>query len=67
MKLSDFIKNLQKIEEQGHGEAEVFSRHGASGTIDELGHAFLRTAENVDDQGPFDFVGEFWVEVFTGN
>ena len=66
MKLKDFIKNLQKLEAEGHGDKQVFYRHGASGDCGELSSA--RITSEVEDTGPFDLEdGEEYVSVYAGN
>ena len=66
MKLSKFIAQLQKLESEGHGDKEVFYRHGASGDCGELSSAFV--TDNVDEYGPFDLEpGEEYVSIYAGN
>lgn len=67
MKLSDFIKNLQKLESMGHGDLQVFYRHGASGDCGNLSSAFV--TDEIDDQcGPFDLDdGEQYISIYAGN
>ena len=67
MKLSEFIKNLQKLESQGHGELEVFYRHGASGDCGQLSSAHI--TDCVYECGPFDYIedGENYVSIYAGN
>lgn len=67
MKLRDFIKNLQKLEEAGHGDLQVFYRHGASGDCGNLSSAFV--TDEIDDQcGPFELdEGEQYISVYAGN
>ena len=67
MKLNDFIANLVKLQEQGHGDLEVFYRHGASGDCGLLSSA--RVTDEIDDQcGPFDLAGhEQYISIYAGN
>jgi len=65
MKLSEFIKGLQKLEQEGHGELEVMYRHGASGDCGELSSAYV--TDEVDDCGPFDLADESYVSIYAGN
>jgi hypothetical protein len=66
MKLSKFIKQLQELEAQGHGDLEVFYRHGASGDCGQLSSA--RVTDAVEDTGPFDLEdGELYVSIYAGN
>lgn len=67
MKLSEFIKNLQKLESEGHGDKEVFYRHGASGDCGPLASAHVTNC--VDDCGPFDYIdeGDYYVSIYAGN
>jgi hypothetical protein len=67
MKLKDFIANLQKLEAEGHGDKEVFYRHGASGDCGKLSSAFISDEVN-DDCGPFDLdKGQEYVSIYAGN
>jgi hypothetical protein len=66
MKLKDFIANLQQLEAQGHGDKEVFYRHGASGDCGPLSSAFI--SDEVDYCGPFDLdEGQEYVSIYAGN
>jgi hypothetical protein len=66
MKLKDFIANLQKLEAEGHGDKEVFYRHGSSGDCGELSSAFI--SDEVGDCGPFDLdEGQEYVSIYAGN
>ena len=67
MKLKDFIANLQKLEAEGHGDKEVFYRHGASGDCGQLSSAYI--SDEVDgDCGPFDLdEGQEYVSIYAGN
>ena len=67
MRLKDFIANLQKLEAQGHGDLEVFYRHGASGDCGKLSSA--RVTDEVEDEcGPFDLEdGQLYVSIYAGN
>lgn len=66
MILSNFIKELQKLESAGHGNLCVFYRHGSSGDCGELSTAFV-TGE-IDHQGPFDIEpGDLYISVYAGN
>jgi len=67
MKLNDFIANLVKLQEQGHGDLEVFYRHGASGDCGLLSSA--RVTDEIDDQcGPFDLDdGAQYISIYAGN
>lgn len=67
MKLSDFILNLVKLEQQGHGDKQVFYRHGASGDCGELSTPYI--TDEVDDTcGPFDLKeGEEYISIYAGN
>ena len=64
MTLSDFIKSLQKLEKAGHGDLEVFYRHGASNDCGPLATAFV--TDRVDDTGPFDVEGNY-ISIYAGN
>jgi hypothetical protein len=67
MKLSDFIKNLQKLESEGHGDKQVFYRHGSSGDCGLLSSAHV--TDEIDDQcGPFDInEGDEYISIYAGN
>lgn len=67
MKLNDFIANLVKLQDQGHGDLQVFYRHGASGDCGLLSSA--RVTDEIDDQcGPFDLAGhEQYISIYAGN
>ena len=66
MKLKDFIANLQELEAQGHGDLEVFYRHGASGDCGPLSSAFI--SDEVSECGPFDLdEGQEYVSIYAGN
>lgn len=66
MKLTEFIKQLQELEAQGHGDLEVFYRHGASGDCGELSSAHV--TDRIDECGPFDIEdGEQYVSIYAGN
>jgi hypothetical protein len=65
MKLSDFIKQLQKLETAGHGDKAVYYRHGASGDCGLLSSA--QVTSKVEDTGPFDTNGAEYVSVYAGN
>jgi hypothetical protein len=66
MKLKAFIAELQKLDAQGHGDLQVFYRHGASGDCGELSSCFV--TDTVNDCGPFDLEdGESYVSVYAGN
>lgn len=60
------IKNLQKLEQEGHGDKQVFYRHGSSGDCGQLSSAFIKS--EVDECGPFDIEdGEEYVSIYAGN
>jgi hypothetical protein len=66
MKLKDFIAQLQKLEAQGHGELDVFYRHGASGDCGQLSSAHV--TDEVEDTGPFDLDhGQMYISIYAGN
>jgi hypothetical protein len=67
MKLDKFIANLQKLQAEGHGDLEVFYRHGASGDCGSLSSAHV--TDEVDDQcGPFDLDdGQSYISIYAGN
>lgn len=66
MTLDKFIENLVQLQKAGHGDKQVFYRHGASGDCGQLSSAFV-TDQN-DDCGPFDIdQGEEYVSIYAGN
>ena len=66
MKLNEFVAGLQKLIDQGHGDLQVFYRHGASGDCGELSNAYV--ADEVEDTGPFDLEdGEKYISIYAGN
>jgi len=67
MTLTKFIENLQKLQAEGHGDKEVFYRHGASGDCGKLSSA--RISDEVDGEcGPFDLdEGQEYVSIYAGN
>jgi hypothetical protein len=67
MKLSKFIDQLVKLQSEGHGDKEVFYRHGASGDCGPLSSAFV-TDEVSDECGPFDLAdGQEYISIYAGN
>ncbi|MCK9369214.1 hypothetical protein M0R04_04685 [Candidatus Dojkabacteria bacterium] len=66
MKLSAFIKTLQKLEAEGHGDLQVFTVEGASGCVSEVGNPSIN--DEVGVSGPFDLEdGEKYVSIYVGN
>lgn len=64
MALDEFIAQLVKLQQAGHGRKPVLYRHGASGDCGELRSA--RITDEVSDEGPFDIEGEY-VSIYAGN
>ena len=65
VKLSEFIKNLQLLEEQGHGNLEVYYELflGDKGTLSNANVATVGPCE-----GPYDLdEGEQYICVYAGN
>lgn len=66
MTLDKFIQQLQKLQAEGHGDKEVFYRHGASGDCGNLSSAFI--SDEVGECGPFDLdEGQEYVSIYAGN
>ena len=66
MTLDDFITQLTRLQQQGHGNLQVFYRHGASGDCGELSSAHI--TDITDECGPFDLDdGENYVSIYAGN
>ena len=64
--LSELIETLQKLEDEGHGDLNIYAVSGSSGVAYELSNAFIRGPEHVGDAGPFDEDGD-WIEIYAGN
>ncbi len=66
MTLTKFIENLQKLQAEGHGDKQVFYRHGASGDCGQLSSAYI--SDEVSECGPFDLDdGQEYVSIYAGN
>lgn len=66
MTLNDFMQQLYDLQQEGHGEKQVFYRHGASGDCGVLSSAHVTYA--VDECGPFDLAdGEEYISIYAGN
>lgn len=66
MKLFELSSILRRLEEEGHGDKQVFYRHGASGDCGPLGSA--QVTDYVGDCGPFDLAdGEEYISIYAGN
>jgi hypothetical protein len=66
MTLDKFIERLQSLQAEGHGDKEVFYRHGSSGDCGKLSSAFI--SDEVDDCGPFDLdEGQEYISIYAGN
>lgn len=67
MKLKDFTAMLLTLEAAGHGDKQVFYRHGASGDCGPLASA--KITDEVDEAtGPFDLnPNEQYVSIYAGN
>jgi hypothetical protein len=66
MKLNKFIENLVKLQNEGHGDLQVFYRHGASGDCGQLSSAYI--SDEVGECGPFDLdEGQEYVSIYAGN
>jgi len=67
MKLSAFILQLQKLQEQGHGDKVVMYRRGSSGDCGELSWASV-SSEIDESCGPFDLdEGQEYISIYAGN
>ena len=67
MKLNNFIDQLVKLQQEGHGDKQVFYRHGASGDCGKLSSGFV-TDEIDGECGPFDLRdGEEYISIYAGN
>lgn len=66
MILDKFIEQLIKLQSEGHGNLEVFYRHGASSDCGEL--SYPNVTDKIDSCGPFDLEkGENYISVYAGN
>lgn len=68
MTLNEFIKHLQELANDGHGNLPMYATHGASGASDPISYPFVREV-NGDECGELcDFpVGTKYVDVYIGN
>jgi hypothetical protein len=67
MKLDNFIASLRNLQAQGHGNKEVFYRHGGSGDCGPLGYPRV-TDEVSSDTGPFDLPdGAEYISIYAGS
>lgn len=67
MTLNKFIENLLSLQEQGHGDKEVYYRVGSSGDCGRLWSATI-TDEVDAGYGPFGLDrGEQYIEVYAGD
>ena len=68
MTVSEFIKQLQKLEADGHGELELVASHGASGAFDSVGYPSLKYATENDNAMGLDMdAGKPYISVYVGN
>ena len=66
MTLNEHMRDCLKLAEAGHGNAQVFYRHGASGDCGPVGS--LHVTDETDDCGPFDLEpGEQYISMYIGN
>lgn len=66
MTLNDFMQKLYDLQQEGHGEKQVFYRHGSSGDCGLLSSAHVTSA--VDECGPFDLAdNEEYISIYAGN
>lgn len=64
--VNDILRQFLKLAEEGHGDKQVFYRHGASGDCGPLGSPHV--TDRVDECGPFDLAeGEKYVSLYVGN
>lgn len=71
MKLSDFIVNLRKLQEQCDAEGidpDVYFRHGDSGEVGELSYGRIDTVSGDETMGPWDVEpGTRYVAIYAGS
>ena len=62
MTLTQFIKYLKELEDEGHGDLEVYATHGASGETEPLASPHL-------ERGDPDYVEEDkdFIDVYLGH
>lgn len=65
MRLIDFANSLSKLVAEGHGNKQVFYRHGSSGDCGELSTPDV--TDVVDECGPFDMNGAEYISIYAGN
>lgn len=69
MTLNNLISRLQDLQAQGHGNLDVFYRHGASGDSGPLGHPSQEEIDGSEDCGDLvDMdIGEKYISIYAGN
>jgi hypothetical protein len=65
MKLNTFIAQLVKLQEQGHGDKEVFYTQSSSGDCGKLNSAHITDYEG--ECGPFDMDGAEYISISAGH
>ena len=67
MTLNKFIEQLVLLQSEGHGDKQVFYRHGSSGDCGLLSSAWV--TDEIDECGPFDDIedGGSYVSIYAGN
>ena len=66
MTLQEHFENVKELIEAGHGDKQVFTRHGASGDTNPLGSLYV--TNDVSECGPFDLApDEEYVSLYVGN
>lgn len=66
MTLNELLQNLYDLQQEGHGDKQVFYTHGSSGDTGPLGSA--RVTDEVSECGPFDLAdGEEYVSIYAGH
>lgn len=60
--LNELIKTLTDLQAKGHGDKQVYYRHGAFGKCGKLSYSFVTS--HVSENGPFDLdSGEEYVTI----
>ncbi len=68
MTLNEFIKELQALAKQGHGDLPMYATHGASGASDPISNPFVREVSGDECGELCEFeIGTKYIDVYIGN
>jgi hypothetical protein len=66
MTLIEHAANINKMIAEGHGNLQIFARHGASGDVNPISYGSV--TNRVDEFGPFDLEdSENYISFYVGN